>query len=142
MHVLDRRVPRVLAITSLPGLRHWCQCPKMPLLSENLIANRPLALGFMWSSIWTCDVCHRSLVQKETGYSTWDHCLCFLNRRHGVPRSIPQLARHSRVCTDCESPAHHPAKIPYSFKWTMRIIASILFLAMGVTNLVCISCHI
>ncbi|KAI9464986.1 MFS general substrate transporter [Lactarius psammicola] len=25
--------------------------------------------------------------------------------------------------------------IPYSFKWTMRIVASILFLAMGVTNL-------
>jgi MFS family permease len=32
--------------------------------------------------------------------------------------------------------AHHPAKIPYSFKWTMRIIASILGLAMGIMNLV------
>ena len=38
-----------------------------------------------------------------------------------------------------ESLAQHPAKIPHSFKWTMRIIASILSLTMGITNLVCIS---
>lgn len=58
-YVLDRRVPRILAITTLPGLRHWCQCPNiLPLLSSNLISNCPL---FFWFHIWTavCVLAHR-----------------------------------------------------------------------------------
>ena len=138
MHVLDRRVQRVLAITPLSGLRRGGQCPKH-LFSKLLISNCPLTLDFMWSCIWTCDECHRSLVQKETRYSTWDQCICFLDWRHGIPHSVPQFARRSRVRIYHGSPAQHPANIAYSFKWTTRIIASILILAMGVTNLVCIS---
>jgi hypothetical protein len=75
-------------------------------LSKDLTSNRPLSLAFMWSHIWTCDECHRSLVQKETLYGTWDQCFCFLDWRHGVPCSIPQLARRSRVRTAREFRAH------------------------------------
>jgi hypothetical protein len=89
MHVLGRRVLRVLAITTLPGLRHWCQYPKISLFLNNLIANCLLFLDLIWSRIWTFDVCPRPLVQKEAVYSTWDRCLCFLSWRHGIPRSIP-----------------------------------------------------
>ena len=139
MHVLDRRVRRVLAITTFTGLRRGGQCSKRP--SKFLISNCPLTLDFMRSRIWTRDECHRSLVQKETRYSTWDQCICFLDWRHGIPHSVPQFARRSRVRIYHRSTAHNPANIVYSFKWTTRIIASILILAMGVTNLVCILRH-
>ena len=62
MHPLNRGMSRVLAITTLPGLRHRCQSPTKLLLSKNLTSNCLLSLDSMWSRIWTRDERHLSLV--------------------------------------------------------------------------------
>ncbi|KAI9443420.1 hypothetical protein H4582DRAFT_2054424 [Lactarius indigo] len=88
-------------------LRHWCQYPKY--LSGNLIVDSPLSLAFMWSRIWTRDFkkCRATTLGSLAAF--------FLNRRHGVPRGVPNLARRSWLTIQLRSP---------TVKLTMRTIVS------------------
>ena len=53
---------------------------------------------------------------------------------------FPVVFRNLLITIGCAeiviSDSRHPDNINYSFKWTMRVMASILALAMGITNLV------
>jgi hypothetical protein len=90
----------------------------------------------MWCRIWACDQYCRPLVQKETVNSVRIYLLCVIHWWHGVAGGIPQLERHRRVCTSYHLPIHLAESV-HRFKWSMRIIAFILMVILGIMNLVC-----